>query len=140
MQTIRRSLPLALAVLSLVFSGYQFVLMLSSDVWRNPSDEMVTQWEDHVRALREALPSDVRLVGYVDDSHLHDNSAFDGNEFQLMQYSLAPIALEIGVGQEWLIGNFNDDTGMEARLEAILGAHETQGFGFGLYLIHDLEK
>ncbi|MCQ3937419.1 MAG: hypothetical protein DPW18_10290 [Chloroflexi bacterium] len=133
-------IPLAFAVLFTVFAARHFALTYSSGEWKNPSDEMVTKWEDHVRALREALPRDVNQAGYVDDSIVSGNpKSLDGNEFQLMQYSVAPVALEIGIGQEWIIGNFADDVDFRSWLDEQIGAHEVQGFGFGLYLIHDLE-
>ena len=101
---------------------------------------MVTKWEEHARALRKALPSGVDQFGYADDSTVSGGQAlFDLNEFFLMQYSLAPAVLQIGTEQEWIIGNFNNDAGLEAWLAETIGAHETQSFGFGLYLIQDLE-
>lgn len=102
---------------------------------------MVTKWEDHVQALKDALPSGLTQIGYMDDSAINgDAAAFDINEFQLMQYSIAPIALDNGIGHAWIIGNFEDDTNLEAWLPDTIGAHEVQSFGFGLYLIHDLEN
>jgi len=141
MQTLRRSTSLALAVLFLAFSAYQLAQTFSLGEWRNVPDEMVTKWEDHVQALREALPTGLTKVGYVDDSHITgDSASFDGNEFQLMQYSIAPIALDQGLDHSWIVGNFKDATGLEAWLTSEIGAYEIQSFGFGLYLIHDLEN
>jgi hypothetical protein len=134
-------MPLALALLSLAFASYHLVTTFSLGEWRNPSDEMVSKWEDHVRALREALPLGVNQVGYVDDAALSgDPSQLDVNEFQLMQYSVAPIAIVTGLKHEWIIGNFNEDENLEAWLDGELGAYKLQGFGFGLYLIHNLEN
>lgn len=100
---------------------------------------MVTKWEDRLQALREALPDGVTKVGYVDDASLSgDMSQLDANEFQLMQYSVAPVSIQMGYGQEWIIGNFNNDDNLNAWLIGHLGAHEIQEFGFGLYLIHDI--
>ena len=140
MTRIRKSIPLTLAVLSLALAGYQFALTFSSAGWRNSSEEMVSKWEEHVQALREALPADVSQVGYVDDAALSgDASQLDVDEFQLMQYSVAPVAIQAGIGHEWLIGNFRDDENLETWLAGELGAFELQEFGFGLYLIHDVE-
>ena len=140
MPFIRRSVPFLLAVLTLALGIYQFALTYSSGEWRDASNEMVTKWEDHVRALREALPPGVDQFGYADDSMVSgDQTLFDLNEFFLMQYSLAPAVLQIGTEQEWIIGNFNNDARLEAWLVETIGAHEAQSFGFGLYLIQDLE-
>ena len=140
MRFIRKSTPFLLAVLSLVLAVYQFSKTYSSGEWRNPSNKMVTKWEEHARALREALPSGVDQFGYADDSMVSgDQALFDLNEFFLMQYSLAPAVLQIGTEQEWIIGNFNNDAGLETWLDETIGAHETQSFGFGLHLIQDLD-
>ena len=141
MQSVRRSVPFALAIFFLVFSAYRFMADLSAGEWRNSSDEMVTKWEDHVQALREALPSGVTQIGYMDASTVNgDSASFDVNEFQLMQYSVAPVTLDNRLDDEWILGNFGKDTDFESWLTGNIGAHEVQGFGFGLYLIHDLEN
>ena len=141
MTNIRKWIPLILVVLFLAFASYQFALTFSSHQWRNPSDEMVSKWEDRLQALREALPAGVSQVGYVDDAALSgDPSQLDGNEFQLMQYSVAPVALQNGLEQEWIIGNFRSDENLDGWLTEQLGAYELQGFGFGLYLIYDVEN
>jgi hypothetical protein len=141
MTSLRKSIPFVLIALSLGMAIYQFAATLSAGEWRNSSDEMVTKWEDHVQALREALPSSVSQVGYVDDAALRgDATLFDANEFQLMQYSVAPAAMDSGMNHEWIIGNFNDDANLEAWLMEQIGAYELQDFGFGLYLIHDVEN
>ena len=141
MPIIRKYTPLVLAILCLVIAGYHFALTTSSGEWRNSSDEMVSKWEERIQVLREALPSDVTQVGYIDDAAISEDPAlFDANEFQLMQYSVAPVAIDSGLTHEWIIGNFNDDENLEPWLAGQLGAYELQGFGFGLYLIHDVEN
>jgi hypothetical protein len=141
MAIIRKYTPLVLAVLFLAIAGYEFTQTFSSGEWRSPSEEMVSKWEDRVQALREALPAGVSQVGYVDDAALSgDPSQLDVNEFQLMQYSVAPVAIDSGLKHEWIIGNFSDDENLEIWLAGQLGAYEFQGFGFGLYLIHDVEN
>lgn len=141
MSFIRKHAPLVFAAISIAFAVYQFTLGFSSGMWRNSSEEMVSKWEDRVQALREALPSSVSQVGYVDDAALSgDPSQLDVNEFQLMQYSVAPVAIQSGINHEWIIGNFSDDENLETWLAGQLGAYEIQGFGFGLYLIQDVEN
>ena len=141
MTIIRKYTPLFLAILSLALAGYQFALTVSSGAWRNPSNEMVTKWEGHVQALCDALPPGLTEIGYMDDSTISgDVSAFDVNEFQLMQYSVAPVALQAGIEHEWVIGNVNNANDLEPWLTEQMGAHEVQSFGFGLYLIRDVEN
>ena len=141
MTVLRKSVPFALVVLSLGMAIYQFAVTFSSGEWRNSSEEMVSKWEDRIQVLREALPADVTQVGYVDDAALSgDSSLLDVDEFQLMQYSVAPVAIDSGLNHEWIIGNFNEDSNLEPWLAVQLGVYELQGFGFGLYLIHDVEN
>lgn len=141
MSSLRKSLPFVLLALSLGMAIYQFVTTFIAGEWRNSSEEMVSKWEERIQSLHEALPADVTQVGYIDDSVLNNDPAlFDANEFQLMQYSVAPAAMDSGMNHEWIIGNFNDDANLEAWLTEQIGAYELQGFGFGVYLIHDVEN
>jgi hypothetical protein len=141
MDSLRKSIPFVLTALSLGMAVYQFAATFIAGEWRNSSEEMVSKWEERIQPLYEAIPADVTQIGYVDDSALkNDPALFDANEFQLMQYSVAPAAMDSGMNHEWIIGNFNDDANLEAWLMEQIGAYELQGFGFGLYLIHDVEN
>ena len=141
MTSLRKSIPFILITLSLGMAIYQFAATLSAGEWRNSSEEMVSKWEERIQSLHEAIPADVTQVGYIDDSALNnDLTLFDADEFQLMQYSVAPVAIDSERRHEWIIGNFNDDANLEAWLTEQIGAYELQGFGFGLYLIHDVEN
>ena len=139
MTFLRKSTPFVLVALSLAMAIYQFAMNFSAGEWRNPSEEMISKWEERIQSLREALPADVTQVGYIDDAAISEYpTLFDANEFQLMQYSVAPVAIDSEMQHEWNIGNFNDDKNLEAWLTEQMGAYELQGFGFGLYLIHDV--
>lgn len=141
MDSLRKSIPFILLALSLGMAVYQFVATLSVGELRNSSEEMVSKWEERIQSLREAIPADATQIGYIDDSALkNDPALFDANEFQLMQYSVAPAAMDLGMNHEWIIGNFNDDANLEAWLTEQIGTYELQGFGFGVYLIHDVEN
>ena len=141
MTFLRKSVPFVLVAMLLAMAIYQFAVSFSAGEWRNSSDEMVSKWEERIQSLCEALPVDVTQVGYIDDAAISDDPAlFDANEFQLMQYSVAPVAIDSEKRHEWTIGNFNDDANLETWLTEQIGAYELQGFGFGLYLIHDVEN
>lgn len=141
MTSLRKSIPFVLIALSLGMAIYQFATTFIAGEWRNSSEEMVSKWEERIQSLHDAIPADVIQVGYIDDSVLkNDPTLFDANEFQLMQYSVAPAAMDSGMNHEWIIGNFNDDVNLEAWLTEQIGAYELQGFGFGVYLIHDVES
>jgi len=137
MKTLRNFAPFTLAVASIVLAAFQFSQVYNSNEWKTPSEEMVSTWENHVQSLREAIPSDVYQAGYMDKSMLGEGSdSLDVNEFQLMQYSLAPILLKMGAGEPWIIGNFDRNTDFHPWLDSQEGRYEVQSFGFGLYLIH----
>jgi len=138
---IRKITPIVLAVLSLATAVNQLTSTYFSGEWKNQTEEMVSKWDDRIQPLQEALPSGLEQVGYMDNSIISgDSASFDVHEFQLMQYSLAPIPLQMGIDQEWIVGNFNDDGSIEPWLDEHFGTYDIQGFGFGLYLIHDLEN
>ncbi len=141
MTSLRKSIPFILIALLLGMAIYQFAATFIAGEWRNSSEEMVSKWEERIQPLYEALPVGVTQVGYIDDSALNnDPTLFDADEFQLMQYSVAPVAIDSERRHEWIIGNFNDDANLETWLTEQIGAYELQGFGFGLYLIHDVEN
>lgn len=141
MTSLRKSILFILIALSLGMAIYQFAATFVAGEWKNSSEEMVSKWEERIQPLYEALPVGVTQVGYIDDSALNnDSTLFDADEFQLMQYSVAPVAIDSERRHEWMIGNFNDDANLETWLTEQIGAYELQGFGFGLYLIHDVEN
>jgi hypothetical protein len=141
MESIRKSTPFLLAILSLSLAVYQLFSVYTSSEFQNRGNEMVSKWEERIQVLREALPKDVTQVGYIDDAALTgDSSLLDVNEFQLMQYSVAPVAINSGINHKWVIGNFNNDENLEPWLDTQLGEYELEGFGFGLYLIHNVEN
>lgn len=139
MNRIRTYAPMGLAILSLVAAAYYLYDSLNSKSY-DMRNEMVSRWDERIQPLREALPADLHQVGYVDNSLiLDDRSAFDVEEYFLMQYSVAPVAMQLGIEHEWIIGNFDKDSGYQSWLDAQIGTYEIQYFGFDLYLIRRLD-
>lgn len=102
---------------------------------------MVAKWDERIQPLRQFLPPGTTLVGYLDKSMIDKKTAvFDGEEFFLMQYSIAPVVLHLGFKQPWIIGNFDKDTKFRPWLNSRIKNYEVQSFGAGLYLIHNLDK
>lgn len=103
-----------------------------------PNNNPVDKWEKRVRPIRELLPKDVNLVGYVADWDIPDsgyNLIDQDAEYVLTQYALAPIMVQPGLEQEWIIGNFIHP-GYEVWLDRSLPSYEIRSLGFGMYLIH----
>lgn len=141
MSLIRKNAALVIAVLSILAAGYDIYSSISSRDWINEEGEMVSKWDERLQPLREALPKDVNQVGYVDTSIINNTpSKFDGEEFFLMQYSVAPVALDHGFEQDWVIINTDNDTDINGWLNSQAADYEIQSFGFGLYLIRILER
>lgn len=140
MKSIRHYIPTILAILSMAMAGYQLFQNILARKWADPSNEMVAKWDGRIQSLRDVLPPDVTIVGYLDKSMITGQpETFDGEEFFLMQYSLAPVVLEIGSGRTWIVGNFDNETNFHSWLDKKLGRYVLQNFGYSLYLIQDLD-
>ena len=104
---------------------------------------MVTSWDVHMRSVAAVLPSEVNVVGYLENADLKGSTSMqDFAEFFLTQYGLAPVVLQKGSDHEWIVGNFGHTlTKLElSALDRMLGPHSTQDFGFGIYLLHKLPR
>lgn len=117
----------------------QLVQSAQERVWTGRQEEMVTIWDARIQDMREALPPGTDHIGYLETSDILEAETFDIEEFLLMQYSLAPASLKHGLGDEWVVGNFNKDVDVPSWLDERVTRYEIQSFGFGLYLIHILE-
>lgn len=98
--------------------------------------DFVSEWENRLARLKEELPASIESIGYIGD---WDISGFDKDayiEYILSQYTLAPIRLERGVGQEWIIANSNSPKFMEWLSSQIKKPYTYKYFGKGIYLIH----
>jgi hypothetical protein len=141
MKTIKKLAPVVLFILSILMIGTRIFKAIPTLNKETVSSDDVMIWDSRLQSLRNALPDNINQAGYLDQSLITAGAVrFDGEEFFLMQYSVAPIALEIGIEELWIIGNFDDDTNLPQWLEANIGKYESQNFGFGLYLIHKLEE
>ena len=103
-----------------------------------PDNNPVDRWEKRIQPVRNHLPEDIRLVGYAADWDIPDsefNPIDQDAEYVLTQYALAPIMVQPGLEQEWIIGNFLHP-GFEAWLDQSLPPYEIKSLGFGIYLIH----
>lgn len=144
MKRIQSYAPIILAVLSIGMAGYKVVEDILARTWADSSSQVIANWDGKIQAIREFLPQDITIVGYLEKSMINGQvdifAGFDGEEFFLMQYSMAPVVLDPGVNQPWIVGNFDNDTDFHPWLDENLGNYEIQNFGYSLYLIHKLEE
>jgi len=140
----RRFLPLALAAFCLISAGRSLLESASSFGTSHKPEDMVSSWDAHMRSVGTALPASVIVAGYLEGFNLDSSiPGPDVAEFVLTQYALAPVALQQGADQDWIVGNFGNEL-TPARIGSILdrqlGSHTVQDFGFGIYLIHRLDR
>ncbi len=139
MKRIRAIAPMGLAIILLIATTYYLYSGLVNGHY-DIHGEMVSRWDQRLEPLRDALPQNVHQVGYVYTSMIvGDNTTFDIEEFFLTQYSIAPVVMQLGLEQEWIIGNFDKNSGYQQWLEARIAKYDIQYFGFDLYLIHRLD-
>jgi hypothetical protein len=144
MKRTRMYIPMILAILSIGMAGYKTFEDIRARSWLEPSSHMVTTWDQKIQPLRDFLPPDVMVVGYLDKSMVSREAGtvvnFDTEEFLLMQYSMAPVVLEWGADQPWIVGNFDNKAEFRPWLDENLGNYELESFGYSLYLIHKLDE
>lgn len=144
MKKIRVFIPYLLSILSIVGCAYYLYTQVKSFDPSSVSEEMVSAWDEHMKPVRDALPSDVFTAGYLEASDIPNNGAtYDDAEFFMTQYALAPVALIKGFQTPWIIGNFGNTVSpkdIQPWLERTLHKYEIQNFGFGIYLIHDIPE
>jgi len=105
---------LALAAVSLALKRpviIAFVIAAASavnlSVFSKQVETTITDWtisEGPLRELRQLLPPDCR-VGYISDEAPWTSNAAT-KRYYLTQYALAPLVVELGPAQEWVVGAF----------------------------------
>ena len=104
--------------------------------------DFVTGWEERMERLKNRLPDDVSMIGYVTDDDLpgiETDPINHDNEYMLSQYSIAPIQVVPGLEAEWILGNFTVPD-FQIWLDQSLGEYEIKNLGYGIYLIHRLSQ
>ena len=101
----------------------------------------VVRWESDMESLKEIIPSDVKVIGYVSD---WDRIGYDKNvyiEYALTNYSFAPQRVQRGVNFEWVIANSPADEEFLSWLSPqLMQPFTIEYFGRGIYLIHQEGK
>lgn len=144
LKVIRGYLPYLLALVMIVGCMKFFFYQLPTLVSANAATDMVSEWDEHMKPVRKALPSNVLVAGYLEASNIVVQPVrYDDAEFFMTQYSLAPVALIKGTDHEWIVGNFGNALSLSdisTWLDQRIPQYEIQEFGFGIYLIHAISK
>lgn len=139
MKYIKLAFPYLLAILCVFGGGYSFygeIISLNSE---DPFNDMLFPWEEHMKLIREQLPPDIFIVGYLTSTDIVPSDEYDYAELFMTQYGIAPIVLIKGYEFEWIVGNFGSNMPLQSVknwLDQRLGGYTVQGLGFGIYLIH----
>lgn len=100
---------------------------------------MLHPWEERMKSIRENLPPNIFIVGYLESTDIFPSDKYDDAELFMTQYGMAPVVLRMGYEFEWIIGNFGNAIplqSIESWLDQRLGNYTIQNLGFGIYLIH----
>jgi hypothetical protein len=106
------------------------------------SDDPVADWEQRFVPLKERLPFERGVIGYISDSDVPGatfNAPNDEGEYILSQYALAPIIIVKGTDQEWNVANLSGE-GFKLWSAKNPRAYDVQALGRGLYLLHRLQN
>lgn len=135
MRLLQRGL-LGLIVLAGLYASVQNLLATRS--LGRLGDDPVADWEQRFAPIRQRLPFQRGLVGYISASSVPGASydaANEEGEYVLTQYAMAPVILVKGADQEWDIANL-DRAAFEAWSRANGEAFEVVVSRGGLYLLH----
>jgi hypothetical protein len=110
MKLFFKKLAVILLVVVSVFSSIQY-LTETIQSW-DPgliTNDGVYDWDARLAALRADLPADVKIVGYVSDWDVRSEYNYPNSEteYVLTQYSMAPVIVNRGDNDEWLIVNLS---------------------------------
>jgi len=127
-----------LAIYGLYVSIGNGVIAVNLSKSNSTAIDSVTDWEKRMKRVKNRLPDDVTVVGYVADWNLpgvETNPVDQDTEYVLSQYALAPIKVIPGLEAEWILGNFVTPN-FRTWLDQSLPAYEVTEIGYGIYLIH----
>ncbi len=102
------------------------------------SDDPVADWERRFAPLKQRIPFERGLVGYISDSSIPGvsfDAANDEGEYVLTQYVMSPIVIVKGTNQEWDIANLTHQA-FELWSKSHQGKFEVAAFKGNLYLLH----
>ncbi len=136
---INKWLPRVLIVMMVAASLYASIQnLISTKDLGSVNDDPVADWEKRFGPIKQRLPFERGIVGYISNSSVPGagfNAANDEGEYVLTQYVMAPIIIVKGTDQEWNIANL-DRQGFELWSKTNQGRFEVIPFKGGLYLLH----
>lgn len=101
---------------------------------------LLSKWEQRFEPIKEKLPSENGIIGYVADWDTVGGSYSKANssmEYTLAQYTMAPIIVSRKPNLEWFLVNMDVDD-FNLWLTNKSGEYEVTKYGFNLYLVHEI--
>ncbi|HJS18408.1 MAG TPA: hypothetical protein VJ785_06655 [Anaerolineales bacterium] len=135
---VRQMTVIGLVIFSLIVSYKNAASVAGRWDPAQPFNNPVDKWEKRINRIKNFIPEDVTLIGYVADWDLPGiqyNLVDQDAEYMLTQYALAPIQVKPGLDPEWVIGNFTTP-GFEDWLDKQLQSYEIIDLDQGIYIIH----
>ncbi len=131
----------ALLVLLIAASLYGSIQnLIASRELGSLTDDPVADFEKRFEPLKQRLPFQRGVVGYISDSSVPGASydvSNDEGEYVLTQYAMAPIIIVKGTDQVWNIGNLSPQA-YKLWSQSNHGQFEVIPFKANIYLIHRL--
>jgi len=138
MYPLLKKLALLFLVLLSAYSSVTYLVATLHD-W-NPrliTNDGVYDWDVRLADLREDLPLDVKVVGYVGEWDVKSEYDYPDNEteYVLTQYSLAPVIVARGGVHEWVVVNLG---AKDFEIWAQTQPADMKVFKYrqGIYLVH----
>ena len=138
MPPLIKKIALVLFILISVYSSVTY-LIANIQAW-NPvliTNDGVYDWDTRLSALRDDLPPDVKVVGYISDWDVLPKYNYPNNEteYVLTQYTMAPVVVARGSDREWVIVNLAPKD-FEAWNAAQPSDLDVIKYPNGLFLVH----
>ncbi len=112
--------------------------LISTQDLGSVTDDPVADWEKRFAPIKQRLPFERGVVGYISDSSIPGisyNAANDEGEYVLTQYVLSPIIIVKGTNQEWNIANLSRPA-FDEWSKSNHGQFDVTPYKGGLYLLH----
>jgi len=141
--TIKKVAPYtkALLALLLIISNFTSLVKQLPDENHKHDAELLLQWEKRFEQIKEDLPPDNQIIGYVTDWDIPGatyHEASTKTEYVLTQFTMAPIVVSRNTNFEWVLVNTDVDK-LNTWIELQSGVYEVTTYGNNLYLVHRIK-
>ena len=134
-----RKLSFIIFLLLEVFIGWKNLQYIIGAEYN--ASEPVAEWERRFVPLKAAFPLTRGVVGYISDPDVagYPYGPDDELEFNLTQYTMAPLIIHKGTNFEWIIGILSSSVYQDwARTHG--SEFDSTFYKYNIYLIHRLNQ